>query len=87
MQGHGHPVLQAGKKEVRIWQMEPVGHYALKLYFDDGHDTGLYSWDYLWYLCQNQHTLWQEYLDKLAAAGASRQPKLIPLAVDASRKS
>ncbi|WP_416886416.1 gamma-butyrobetaine hydroxylase-like domain-containing protein [Marinospirillum sp.] len=87
VQGHGQPVLQVEKKDVRIWKIEPVGRYALKLFFDDGHDSGLFSWDYLWYLAQNQTRLWQDYLDQLQAAGAQREPRLIPLAVDAGRKS
>ncbi|WP_404420119.1 gamma-butyrobetaine hydroxylase-like domain-containing protein [Marinospirillum sp.] len=87
VQGHGSPILQTGKKDVRIWKIEPVGRYALKLSFDDGHDSGLFSWDYLWHLGQNKERLWQEYLDKLAAAGESREPKLIPLAVDAGQKN
>ncbi|MFK7160621.1 DUF971 domain-containing protein [Marinospirillum sp. MEB164] len=87
VQGHGQPVLQVEKKDVRIWKIEPVGRYALKLFFDDGHDSGLFSWDYLWHLAQNQTRLWQNYLDQLQAAGAQREPRLIPLAVDAGRKS
>ncbi|WP_114417365.1 gamma-butyrobetaine hydroxylase-like domain-containing protein [Marinospirillum perlucidum] len=85
VQGHGQPRLQTGKKEVRIWKIEPVGRYALKLSFDDGHDSGLFTWDYLWHLGCNKEKLWQDYLDQLQAAGESRQPKLIPLAVDAGR--
>lgn len=87
VQGHGSPKLQTGKKDVRIWKIEPVGRYALKLSFDDGHDSGLFTWDYLWQLGINQALKWQQYLDQLAAAGASRAPKLIPLAVDAGKKS
>lgn len=79
VKGHGQPVLQTGKREVKIWQIEPVGRYALKLSFDDGHDTGLYSWDYLAHLGQNQAHLWQDYLTQLAEQGKSRQPSLIPL--------
>jgi len=87
VQGHGDPILQVGKKDVRIWNIEPVGRYALKLCFDDEHDSGLFTWDYLWHLGQNQERLWQQYLNKLEAAGESREPKLIPLAVDAGRKN
>ncbi len=86
VQGHGDPILQVGKKDVRIWKIEPVGRYALKLSFDDGHDSGLFSWSYFWHLGQNKERLWQEYLGKLDAAGESREPKLIPLAVDAGKK-
>lgn len=79
VKGHGQPILQAGKCEVKIWKIEPVGRYALKLSFDDGHDTGLYSWDYLAHLGQNQARLWQDYLTQLAEQGKRRQPSLIPL--------
>lgn len=79
VKGHGQPILQAGKCEVKIWKIEPVGRYALKLSFDDGHDTGLYSWDYLAHLGQNQARLWQDYLTQLAEQGQRRQPSLIPL--------
>lgn len=74
VQGHGNPVLQTGKQQVNITAIEPVGHYAVKLSFDDGHDTGLYSWDYLYQLLVEHDALWQKYLDKLAEAGASREP-------------
>jgi len=70
--GPGQEVLQAGKREVNIDAIEPVGVYAVKLVFSDGHDTGIYSWDYLYELGQNQDRLWREYLDRLSAAGASR---------------
>ncbi|NLW05910.1 MAG: DUF971 domain-containing protein [Pseudomonadaceae bacterium] len=86
VQGHGSPKLQVGKKDVRIWKIEPVGRYALKLSFDDGHDTGLFTWDYFWHLGTHKALEWQRYLDQLAAAGESRNPKLIPLAVDAGKK-
>lgn len=72
VQGHGNPVLQTGKRDVNITGIEPVGHYAVKLVFSDGHNTGLYSWDYLYALLQRHDTLWQEYLEQLAQAGASR---------------
>ena len=87
VQGHGKPSLQVGKKDVKIWKIEPVGRYALKLSFDDGHDSGLFTWDYFWHLGQNKAGLWQEYLGKLEAAGESRAPRLIPLAVDAGSKN
>ena len=57
---------------VLIANIEPVGHYAVKPSFSDGHESGLYSWDYLRFLCDNQDQLWQEHLDKLAAAGLDR---------------
>jgi DUF971 family protein len=72
--GPGQEVLQAGKREVEIRSIEPVGSYAVRLVFSDGHDTGLYSWDYLYHLGKSQDRLWREYLDRLAQAGASREP-------------
>lgn len=74
VQGHGpgQETLQTGKRDVVINGVEPVGHYALKPTFSDGHDSGLYTWDYLHFLCQNQEELWQEHLNKLAAAGLDR---------------
>lgn len=74
VQGHGpgQETLQTGKREVLIANIEPVGHYAVKPSFSDGHESGLYSWDYLRFLCDNQEQLWQEHLDKLAAAGLDR---------------
>lgn len=73
--GPGQAVLQTGKETVSINQIEPVGHYAVKLIFDDGHNSGIYSWDYLYHLGENQDALWQEYLDELAKAGYQRQEK------------
>ncbi len=70
--GPGQEVLQVGKENVGINQIEPVGHYAIKIYFDDGHDSGLYSWDYLYDLATNQDDLWQDYLQRLADAGQPR---------------
>lgn len=70
--GPGQEVLQTGKRQVNITAIEPVGHYAVRLVFDDGHNSGLYSWDYLYTLGRDQPSLWQHYLDQLAAAGASR---------------
>ncbi|XZG69968.1 gamma-butyrobetaine hydroxylase-like domain-containing protein [Chitinibacteraceae bacterium HSL-7] len=72
VRGHGQPVLQTGKRHVRITGVEPVGHYAVRLVFDDGHDSGLYSWDYLYELGRTQDAVWQDYLAELAHAGASR---------------
>ena len=72
--GPGQEVLQTGKMNVAITAIKPVGNYALQLVFDDGHDTGLYSWRYLYELCQGQETKWQNYLDRLAKAGAGRDP-------------
>ena len=72
--GPGQEVVQEGKKDVEIAAIEPVGNYAVKLVFSDGHDTGLYSWDYLYSLGENQPRLWQQYLEKLALAGVYREP-------------
>ena len=72
--GPGQEVLQAGKREVNISRIEPVGTYAVQLYFSDGHDTGIYSWDYLHDLGLRQDKLWRDYLARLEAAGASREP-------------
>lgn len=72
VRGHGKPVLQSGKKSVRLIGIEPAGNYAVKLSFDDGHDSGLYSWSYLRDLCKNQETLWKAYLKQLEEAGAAR---------------
>ena len=74
VQGHGKPILQTGKLNVALIGIEPAGNYALKLLFDDGHDSGLYSWDYLYQLALRQDVLWQDYLAQLKAAGKSRDP-------------
>ncbi|MBA3695256.1 MAG: DUF971 domain-containing protein [Methylotenera sp.] len=71
--GHGQETLQVGKEEVNIVAIEPVGNYAVKLVFSDGHDTGLYSWDYLYDLAKNYEALWLEYLAKLSMAGIKRK--------------
>ena len=73
--GPGQEVLQVGKRNVEIKEIEPVGNYAVKLVFSDGHDTGLYSWDYLHELGEKQDSSWKSYLARLEAAGASRDPK------------
>ncbi len=70
--GPGQEVLQTGKKDVNIDGIEPVGSYAVQPTFSDGHNTGIYSWDYLYMLGQNQTSLWEEYLQRLQAAGVSR---------------
>jgi DUF971 family protein len=72
--GPGQEVLQVGKKNVGISELVAVGSYAVQINFDDGHDTGLYTWEYLYRLGKNQSALWQDYLDRLAKAGASREP-------------
>ena len=76
VRGHGpsQEVLQVGKQYVDVIDVQSIGSYAIKLTFDDGHDTGLYSWDYLNELGKYQDGLWHEYLSKLAEAGESRVP-------------
>ncbi len=69
---HGQGKLETGKENVNIRAIEPVGNYAVRLVFDDGHSTGLYTWDYLYQLGRRQKQYWQEYLDALAAAGHTR---------------
>jgi len=73
--GPGQEVLQVGKRDVEIKEIEPVGVYAVKLAFSDGHDTGLYSWEYLYELGEKQESSWKSYLARLEQAGASRDPK------------
>lgn len=72
--GPGQEVLQIGKEGVNITAIEPVGSYAVTLHFDDGHNTGIYSWEYLHDLGVNQEQNWQRFLDRLAAAGHKRKP-------------
>ncbi len=72
--GPGQEVLQTGKENVQVTAIEPVGHYAVRLIFDDGHDSGLYSWQYLYELATEHDSKWQAYLDHLKAAGYARQP-------------
>ena len=70
--GPGQEVLQTGKSKVGISTLDPVGSYAVQPTFSDGHATGIYSWDYLYELGANQDSLWQQYLKRIEAAGASR---------------
>jgi DUF971 family protein len=70
--GPGQEVLQTGKREVEIRVLEPVGSYAVQPVFSDSHATGIYSWEYLYHLGENQDRLWAEYLAKLEKAGAGR---------------
>ena len=72
--GPGQEVLQVGKKNIAIKGIEPVGSYAVTLTFSDGHDTGIYSWDYLYELGANYVALWGRYVNRMEAAGASREP-------------
>ena len=72
--GPGQEVLQTGKRDVGIEAVEPVGNYAIQPRFSDGHATGIYSWDYLHKLATGQSAMWEDYLQRLAAAGKSRDP-------------
>lgn len=74
--GPGQEILQVGKRDVMLTAIEPSGSYAIQLVFDDGHDTGLYTWEYLRNLGMHQDALWQDYLRKIEATGASREPGL-----------
>lgn len=87
VRGHapGQEVLQHGCKDVNIDRIEPVGTYALRLVFSDGHDTGLYSWDLLYDLGTHQQELWQEYLKRLELAGLSRDPAASEAPVELNR--
>lgn len=76
--GPGQEVLQTGKREVTVAAIEPVGHYAVRLRFSDGHDTGIYTWDLLYAYGLEQEAMWQRYLERLAAAGAGRDPVRAP---------
>lgn len=82
--GPGQEILQVGKREVGIDSIEPVGTYAVKLVFSDGHDTGLYTWSYLHELGSKQDSLWRSYLDRLERAGASRDATVAPRASGAT---
>jgi DUF971 family protein len=73
--GPGQGTLQTGKRYIEINQVEPVGNYAINLNFSDGHHTGIYSWDYLYDLALNYERNWEDYLHRLEAAGASREPR------------
>lgn len=77
VQGHGagQKTLVHGRAEVAIIEVEPVGNYAVRLVFDDLHDTGIYSWTYLYQLGREQERRWADYLAALAAAGLTREPK------------
>lgn len=74
--GKGQETLQTGKIDVAVVEIIPVGNYALQLVYSDGHDSGIYSWDYLLTLCRDKDALWQEYLQRLHDAGASRDPNV-----------
>jgi DUF971 family protein len=74
VQGHGpgQEVLQTGKRQVTVIEIEPVGNYAVKPTFSDGHDSGLFTWEYLYFLGDQQAALWQQYEERLQAAGTDR---------------
>ena len=79
VQGHGpgQEVLQTGKREVGIVALEPIGNYAVKPVFSDGHESGIYSWDYLYHLGAHQDRLWEDYNRRLQAAGAVRDAPMV----------
>ena len=79
VQGHGpgQEVLQTGKREVGVVELEPIGNYAVKPVFSDGHDTGIFSWDYLYHLGADQDQLWADYNRRLQAAGANRDAQMV----------
>lgn len=79
VQGHSpdQAVLQFGKKDVKIASLEPQGNYALRIFFSDGHDSGIFSWQYLHDLGTHQEALWADYLNRLEAAGKTREPQFI----------
>ncbi|MGO2355010.1 MAG: gamma-butyrobetaine hydroxylase-like domain-containing protein [Marinomonas foliarum] len=81
VRGHGLqiPILQYGKKHVGINNVEGAGNYALKISFDDGHDTGLYTWEYLYNIGKNHDELWQMYLDRLEKEGQTRDTAVIQI--------
>ena len=81
VKGHGpdQAVLQYGKRDVQFRDVEPQGNYALKLIFSDGHDSGIFSWPYLYELAINQESNWASYLERLANAGESRDSRFIEI--------
>ena len=83
--GPGQETLQIGKRDVDITRVEPVGAYAIKPVFSDGHDSGIYSWDMLYNLGKHSAELWQAYLDRIAAENASRDPADYPAAAEKPR--
>ena len=83
--GPGQETLQQGKRDVDVLDLQPVGNYAVRPVFSDGHDSGLYSWDYLYMLGERQDALWQDYLKRLEQAGGSRDPAKTPPPPPASK--
>lgn len=84
--GGGEPQLVPGKREVNITAIEPVGRYAVRLRFSDGHDSGIYSWDLLRELGENHERLWARYLERLAQHGMSRDSDVVKLSALAPKK-
>lgn len=79
VQGHGpgQEVLQTGKREINLLELEPIGNYAVKPVFSDGHESGIFSWDYLYFLGNEQNRLWDDYNRRLQAAGAERDAPMV----------
>jgi len=82
VQGHGpgQEVLQTGKREVKLESLDPVGNYAVQPRFSDGHDTGIFSWDYLYFLGSHQDRSWAQYTERLVATGADRDAPMVAAA-------
>jgi DUF971 family protein len=82
VQGHGlgQEVLQTGKRDVTVVEIEQVGHYAVKPTFSDGHDSGLFTWEYLYFLGAEQEALWRQYEERLQAAGVQRDAPMLSAA-------
>lgn len=84
--GPGQEILQTGQRNVEVVGIEPIGNYAIKPLFSDGHDTGIFTWDYLHHLGSNQHALWEDYLRRLEAAGFTRESgRDAPMSKDAGK--
>ena len=82
VQGHGpgQEILQTGKRDVGLEALDPVGNYAVQPRFSDGHESGIFSWDYLYFLGSQQDRLWQDYTDRLKAADVERDAPMVPKA-------
>lgn len=82
VQGHGpgQEILQTGKREVGLEALDPIGNYAVQPRFSDGHESGIFSWDYLYFLGAEQERLWQDYADRLQAANVDRDTPMVPKA-------
>jgi DUF971 family protein len=89
VQGHGpgQEVLQTGKRDVEVSALEPIGNYAVLPRFSDGHDTGIFSWDYLYFLGSQQAELWKKYEDRLARSGVARDAAMPGAAASSCRAS